>query len=332
MSCPLDTAAAPVAAPAHGWTPERKTLFLDRLAAHGNARAACRAVGLSPEAAYRLRRRDPLFARAWAAAILLARENGTQVLAERAIEGIEEQIYYRGELVGTRRRYDTRLLLAHLARLDQLADEQGAGEDAGRFDELVACVAAGATLVPQPDRASFAEAAAKNAAEEFRRREEDIFYAGQDDDDYGLVASKEESEFLDYLEEECAEQADRASAKAEQTWDRIRAENFAAVDALLDAPSPAPDQPPELLAFAAAPQPRKECASLLRTLSTASTTALVTALAVPPASAPDALANPRAPAAVKTPPRTPGGNIPLPAGAASGRREPGKKAQARRRR
>lgn len=333
MSCPLDTAAAPVAASAHGWTPERKAQFLDRLAAHGNARAACRAVGLSPESAYKLRRRDPLFARAWAAAILLGRENGIQALAERAIEGVEEEIYYRGELIGTRRRYDSRLLLAHLARLDQLADEQGAGEDASRFDELVACVAAGAALAPQPDRESFAQAAAKNAAEEFRRREEASFYAGQDDDDYGLVSSKEESDFLDYLEEECAEQADRARAEAEQTWDRVRTESFAAVDALLDAPSPAPDQPPELLAFAAAPQPQEAGISFPRTLSTASTTALATALVEPDASAAEApFAEPPIPGILKTPLRRSSGSAPVRAGVASGKRAPGKKARARGRR
>lgn len=50
--------------PARGWTPERKMLFLDRLAASGNARAACRRVGLSAESAYRQRRKDALFARA----------------------------------------------------------------------------------------------------------------------------------------------------------------------------------------------------------------------------------------------------------------------------
>jgi hypothetical protein len=127
--------------PARGWTPALKARFLDRLAAHGNARAACRNVGISHESAYRLRRRDAVFARGWAAAVLLARENGVQVLAERAIEGIEEKIYHRGQLIDTRRRYDTRLLLAHLARLDKLADDERAGRDAARFDELLACIA-----------------------------------------------------------------------------------------------------------------------------------------------------------------------------------------------
>lgn len=124
-----------------GWTAARKAQFLEALAADGNVRAACARVGLSREAAYRLRRREPLFARAWAAAQLLARENVGEVLGTRAIEGIEEEVWHRGEVVGTRRRYDTRLLLAHMARLDKLAEDKDAREDATRFDELLACIA-----------------------------------------------------------------------------------------------------------------------------------------------------------------------------------------------
>jgi hypothetical protein len=162
-------------APARGWTPALKAKFLDRLAAHGNARAACRNVGLSHESAHRLRRRDHDFARGWAAAILLARENGVQVLAERAIEGIEEDVWYRGELRGTRRRYDTRLLLAHLVRLDRLAanDDATAVHDAARFDELLACIAgeqppgdvAGWDGLLPPSREAHADRAAEDAEE-----------------------------------------------------------------------------------------------------------------------------------------------------------------------
>ena len=124
-----------------GWTEARRTRFLEHLSHRGNVRAACAAVGLSHEAAYQLRRRDPLFARAWAAAVELAREASAQVLACRAIDGVEEEVWYRGEVVGTRRRYDSRLLLAHLARLDAAAQDGKAREDAERFDELLALVA-----------------------------------------------------------------------------------------------------------------------------------------------------------------------------------------------
>ena len=121
-----------------GWTAERKAAFLDHLANHGDVRAACREVGISREAAYRLRRRDAVFARAWAAALVLASDAAAELLACRAINGVEEEVWHAGRLVGTRIRFDTRLLLAHIARLDRQAESAGAQDDAARFDELVA--------------------------------------------------------------------------------------------------------------------------------------------------------------------------------------------------
>src|SRR6478736_3108642 len=138
----MDLSNSPASTTRHdGWTPARKAQFLEALAHDGNVRAACARVGMSREAAYRLRRREPLFARAWAAAQLQAREVVGDVLGTRAIDGIEEQVWHHGEVVGTKRRYDTRLLLAHMARLDKLAEEPRARDDAARFDELLACIA-----------------------------------------------------------------------------------------------------------------------------------------------------------------------------------------------
>jgi hypothetical protein len=127
--------------PERGWTRERMAQFLDYLSEKGNVAAACKRVGLSREAAYRQRRRDANFARGWAAALVLAHDANVEVLADRAIDGIEENVWHRGELVGTRRKYDTRLLLAHLARLDKAAEDPAAQKDAGRSDELLACIA-----------------------------------------------------------------------------------------------------------------------------------------------------------------------------------------------
>lgn len=126
-----------------GWDPARKLRFLERLAACGNVRAACASVGMSRETAYALRRRDALFARGWNVALLLAREAAAELLADKATEGIEEEVWYRGELKGTRRRFDARLLLAHMARLDKLVEEadHSASGDAERFEEILACIA-----------------------------------------------------------------------------------------------------------------------------------------------------------------------------------------------
>lgn len=136
---------------APGWTARKKTVFLDHLAQHGNVRAACSRVGLSREAAYRLRRRDADFARGWGAAMVLANDAGTELLAACATEGIEHRVYYRGELIDTHRRIDARLLLAHLARLDKAAEDKSAQADAARFDELLAVI--GGEPVPEGLRA-----------------------------------------------------------------------------------------------------------------------------------------------------------------------------------
>lgn len=112
----LSNLPVPISAVRHdGWTAARRTQFLDRPAQDGNVLAACAHVGMSREAAHCLRRRDALFARAWAAAQALAREASAQVLGTRALDGVEEEVWYRGEVVGTRRRYDNRLLLACVA-------------------------------------------------------------------------------------------------------------------------------------------------------------------------------------------------------------------------
>ena len=277
-------------APATGWTLERKVHFLDRLSVHGNARAACRAVGLSAEAAYKLRRRDAQFARGWAAALVLARENGLQVLGERAIEGIDEEIYYRGELIGTRRRYDSRLLLAHLARLDQLADEETAGVDAGRFDELIACIAEGDGDELPPARDAYVEEAATIAEQEQRaeqRKEFPILF-----DEHLGDLSPEEDEELARLDTICCEAADRAADEARVLWDRHLRDTFSFVDAICNA-SPAPVAPGRSNSFshlaAADPIPatmigqaNSGWSSIPCTLSTASTTALARALADAP--------------------------------------------------
>ena len=62
-----------------------KSLPFSDVAMEGIAAAA---IGLSRETAYCRRRRDPLFARAWAAAMLLAREEGGHILADRALDGV----------------------------------------------------------------------------------------------------------------------------------------------------------------------------------------------------------------------------------------------------
>ena len=233
----------------NGWTPARKAQFLDHLAHEGAVRAACGWVGMSREAAYQLRRRDAVFARAWDAALVLARAVGAEVLECRAIHGVEEDVWYRGELVGTRRKYDSRLLLAHMARLDKAAEDPCAQSDAARFDELLELVAGeGADHGGECDENGLAverddhiEMAAEDAEVAFAER---WFAEHPDPDEDQDDMSDEEVEALNdrlvagdrAYAEALAEATWRARLEAGADWDQRRARSFAAVDRLLAQP------------------------------------------------------------------------------------------------
>ncbi len=136
-------------------TPDKQAAFCNSLSHHGNVRLACRALGISSQTAYRARRAYPAMRACWDAALLLAREAVEEVLADRALHGVEEAVYYHGEEVARRRRYDSRLLLAHLARLDARAARQrvcsGCGSpavDEGNFDAALERLGEGAHFAP----------------------------------------------------------------------------------------------------------------------------------------------------------------------------------------
>jgi hypothetical protein len=224
-----------------GWSPERKLRFLARLAANGNVRSACAAVGMSRETAYALRRRDALFARGWAAALLLAREAAAELLADLATEGIEEEVWYRGEHVGTKRRFDGRLLLAHLARLDRMAEEadRSAVRDAERFEEILACVAE--VEIPEElrvdeepiplDRESTLDMAGDDAGQ-------DVDDAWNEQADANEDGELEDDDYEQYQDER-ADAVATARAEAAARWDAWFAEACERVDAVLAAESSA---------------------------------------------------------------------------------------------
>ncbi len=228
-----------------GWSPERKLRFLDHLAARGNVRAACAAVGMTREAAYTLRRRDALFARGWAAALVLAREAGVEALADKALDGIEEEVWYRGELKGTRRRFDARLLLAHLARLDRLVEETNhqAADDAARFDELLACLAGAEPPEelriddePLPlDRAPALEMAEDMARDAVR----EDWIERQVANEHGKLS---DAEFAAY-QLDLANESARALTLAEAEWDAWFARACRVVDDLLERGKAQPELP-----------------------------------------------------------------------------------------
>ncbi|MEA3052334.1 MAG: hypothetical protein QOG72_1237 [Sphingomonadales bacterium] len=101
-----------------GWTPERKRLFLERFAECGVLVEACEAAGMSAKSAYNLRDRDPLFAAGLDAACVKARAPLADEAYSRARNGVVERIYRDGAIVAEKHRYDNRLTMAVLARLD----------------------------------------------------------------------------------------------------------------------------------------------------------------------------------------------------------------------
>jgi hypothetical protein len=96
-----------------GLTPARQVAVVQAMAACGCIREACARVGISAEAVYELRRRPD--AQSFRCAMDLALDGAADCLEDgvfgRAINGVEVPHYYKGELVGTHRRYDERLAM-----------------------------------------------------------------------------------------------------------------------------------------------------------------------------------------------------------------------------
>jgi hypothetical protein len=103
-----------------GWTEEKQRRFIETLADTGLVNVAARAVGMTRETAYRLRRaaHGAAFARAWDAARQHAGGLIEDIVFERAIEGTEQEVLNReGDVIATRLVHDNRLLqylLSHL--------------------------------------------------------------------------------------------------------------------------------------------------------------------------------------------------------------------------
>jgi len=96
-----------------GWTQERQRGFIEALADLGSVKAAARAVGMTAESAYQLRRHPEAagFRKAWEAALSLGVARLEDVAMERALHGVEVPVYHFGAVVGTRRVYNDRLLM-----------------------------------------------------------------------------------------------------------------------------------------------------------------------------------------------------------------------------
>jgi hypothetical protein len=96
MRIMTDASEPPITRPIRrdGWTSERRRRFVELLDAGLDVRRACAGVGLSRQAAYTLRRREPAFAEAWDGALRAARaaedERFLAMLPERLLRTMSE--------------------------------------------------------------------------------------------------------------------------------------------------------------------------------------------------------------------------------------------------
>jgi hypothetical protein len=118
-----------------GWTPFRQQVFLRAIAEGSTVELACAGVGLSVQSAYAFRNRasGAAFALGWAAARLLGRERIADTLLTRALEGQIETVTRPDGATVDRLKYDNRLALGLLTRLDRHAEGNQAGAQAARL-------------------------------------------------------------------------------------------------------------------------------------------------------------------------------------------------------
>ena len=118
-----------------GWTPERIRIFLHTLAACGVVADSARAAGMSVRSAYYLRTRAEggPFDIAWTAALQLARRRLADAVVSRALHGCVEVVMRDGEVWGERHRFDNRLTMQVLTRLDRLTEANDDDSRAARF-------------------------------------------------------------------------------------------------------------------------------------------------------------------------------------------------------
>jgi hypothetical protein len=109
----------PVRARHDGWSPERQTGFIHRLALCGSVSTAARAVGKSRKSVYDLRGRPGAesFAAAWDAALGMGHKRQRDLAIERALVGEVKPYFYQGRKCGEGIRHHNGLLIAVLKLL-----------------------------------------------------------------------------------------------------------------------------------------------------------------------------------------------------------------------
>lgn len=92
------------------FTDEQKIKFLDELSQHGVIKYACQKAGISRLTFYYNYQSDEEFRRLVEDAFALGAINIEDEAKIRAVEGVEEEVYFKGEMVGTVRKFSDFLL------------------------------------------------------------------------------------------------------------------------------------------------------------------------------------------------------------------------------
>jgi hypothetical protein len=103
-----------------GWTLERQIAFIGRLAATASVTDAAHYVGLTRQSARDLYNRSAPFRAAWDEAVKLSVGVLGETAYDRAVNGVQEQVWYKGQMVGYREKHDNRLLMFLLRVRDPL--------------------------------------------------------------------------------------------------------------------------------------------------------------------------------------------------------------------
>lgn len=110
------------------WTPARRKAFLAELADTMNVRRSAQRVGLTPQGAYKARKRDAAFALGWAEALSIGYERVEMLLLERAIASLGGDTVEPGEGEGLAK-LSERTLIALLTHHRQTVRAHRGDED-----------------------------------------------------------------------------------------------------------------------------------------------------------------------------------------------------------
>lgn len=124
----------PVKARHDGWTPQRQRGFIDRLCLSGNVARSARAVGKTPQSAYRLRDHEGAasFRQAWDKALANGQSYQIDIGMERSLLGERVPIVRGGVCVGVRHRFDNGLTIATLSAMNRRAALKDRSESANK--------------------------------------------------------------------------------------------------------------------------------------------------------------------------------------------------------